>query len=262
MALPANVRRLTLFTAPGHAPDLLPGLPPGHDFRLQTLLAACSTLLSSKGADKRLLGAALALIIPIWFFPGWAYRFILKSTMWFWWIGLFLGGAPDVSEGTRGLKADHLQKWWHWAVVAASAAGLVTTAVVTLSPAAIGNSLSAEPILPVLTVLVAFDFLNSSLLPIVNMLNAALTITLIFWAQSIIVDAEKAGRDVARQMKAHAAVGKFKKTLGALSIALILVYAPLHTNARRGWLPVSPFVASVLDGVYGKYAAALMPRAH
>ncbi len=201
----------------------------------------------------------LALIIPIWFIPGWAYRFVLKSTMWFWWIGLFLGGAPDISEGTRGLKADHLQKWWHWALVVASAGGLAVTGAVTWWPAAIGNSLSAEPILPVLTVLVAFDFLNSSLLPIVNMLNAALTITLMAWAQSIIVDAEKAGRDVARQMTAHAVVGKFKKTLGALSIALILVYAPLHTNARRGWLPVSPFVASVLDGIYGNYAAALMP---
>lgn len=144
-------------------------------------------------------------------------------------------------------------------MVVVSVVGLVTTAAVTWGPAAIGNSFSMEPIPPVLTVLIAFDFMHSPLLPIVNMLNAVLTVALVLWAQSIVVDVETAGRDVARQMKAHAVVGKIKKTIGALSIALIVVYAPLYANARWGWRPVSPFVASVLDGVYGKYAAALEP---
>jgi hypothetical protein len=259
VALPANIRRLILFTAPGHAPDLLPGLPPGSGYRLKNLFAACSTTLSSNDAGGRIFGTALALTIPIWFFPGWAYRFILKSTMWFWWIGLFLGGAPVISEGTRGLKADHLQKWWNWALVGASAGGLMTIAAVTWGPVAIGNSLSATPIPPVLAILFTFDFVHSPFLPILNTLNAVMAVVLVLWAQSIIVDEEKAGRDVARQIKVHAAFGKIKKTIGALSIALILIYAPLYANAQRGWLPVSPFASSVLDGIYGKYAAALMP---
>ncbi len=259
VALPSNIRRLTLFTAPGHAPDLLPGLPSAHDLRPGQMIEEFRRQLSSDDTFERSTGIAVALAIPVWFLPGWAYRFILKSTMWFWWIGLFLGGAPDVSEGTRGLKADHLLKWWHWASIVASAAGLAVTAAVTWGPAAIGNSLSATPILPVLAILVAFDFVHSPLLPTINVLNAALAIALVLWAQSIVVDGETAGRDIVRQMKAHAALGKIKKTIGALSIALIVVYAPFYINTQLKWLPVSPFVGKVLDGVYGKYAAALNP---
>ena len=52
--------------------------------------------------------------IPFIFLPAWAYRFILKSTLWFWWILFIVGGAPRLDGGIEGLRADAYRKASAW----------------------------------------------------------------------------------------------------------------------------------------------------
>ena len=49
---------------------------------------------------------------------AWAYRFILKSTLWLWWIFLIVGGAPRLAGGIEGLRADAYRKASAWVGIA------------------------------------------------------------------------------------------------------------------------------------------------
>ena len=55
---------------------------------------------------------------PFIYTPAWAYRFILKSTLWFWWVLFIVGGAPRLDGGIDGLRADAYRKASGWIGIA------------------------------------------------------------------------------------------------------------------------------------------------
>jgi len=63
---------------------------------------------------------------PFVYLPAWAYRFILKSTLWFWWILFIVGGAPRLDGGIEGLRADVYRKASAWIGIATALFAVVS----------------------------------------------------------------------------------------------------------------------------------------
>jgi hypothetical protein len=126
--LPSNVRGLALCMAPLQQPELLPGLPADHPLRFDHFFEA------HLGWKRAILPVrrsyfnvdVLAVLDLFWMYifalfiylPAWVYRFILKSTLWCWWILLIAGGAPRLDGGIEGLRADAYRKASAWVGIA------------------------------------------------------------------------------------------------------------------------------------------------
>jgi hypothetical protein len=258
-AMPRNISNLCLNTSPGQWPELLPGLPKGHEFRLETVYSELKKSIFSPGWSGKGELIILPFVFLFWFLPGWAYRFILKSTLWFWWILYIIGGSPDVSGGLEGLRADVKIKWQARLNLFISALFLLPFLISLLKPFASNKALSA-PMLPLVALLPAlFDLLAKAALPFITFTTFLITIFIWFWADNLLADDDVPGRNVSTGLLRIGFFIKVKRALGLSSIGLLMLYIFLAANAAHSWIPVSPFGCAWLEFLYGKYAAALMP---
>ena len=93
-ALPDNFRRLVFCTSPLQMPELVSGLADNElEFTLTIQLQRMREIPSKVYAYLVFLPA-----IALWFGTAWCYRFILKSTAWFWWPMAFLGGEARLAK--------------------------------------------------------------------------------------------------------------------------------------------------------------------
>ncbi len=96
----------------------LPGLPAEHELRFNGLLSEAFREFASAKLGEMTSRFLMFVCIPFIFLPAWAYRFILKSTLWFWWILFIVGGAPRLDGGIEGLRADAYRKASAWVGIA------------------------------------------------------------------------------------------------------------------------------------------------
>lgn len=100
-ALPQNYRKLVICTSPMQVPELVPGLEATTSaFRFSNMTAkrVWFVLRGYRGGPKGTIASLVAMtlyysvFLPIAFIPPWLYRVSIKSTAWFWWPLVFLGG--------------------------------------------------------------------------------------------------------------------------------------------------------------------------
>lgn len=123
--LPTNVRRLALCITPLQQPELLPGLPADHPLRFNVLFARVFSDLRYSVRLETFFQTLLYASAPFIYIPAWAYRFILKSTLWFWSILIIVGGAPQLDGGIEGLRAAAYRKASAWVGIATAVFAVV-----------------------------------------------------------------------------------------------------------------------------------------
>jgi hypothetical protein len=261
-AMPSNIHRLWLCTSPLHTPELLPGLQESDFLRLKWFGVVTYALARSNELPARLLSPFFALMAVIMFFPGWAYRFLMKSTLWFWWILYVIGGSPAIKGGVSGLKADMTKQWTK---LSRFFALLSIVLVLALTIPAIQNWLSSTDnphVLPLIAFGKAvFDVLTFKALPILNLLASVLVLAIWFWADAIVKDSHVPDRDVSSSLSRLSFAINCKTAISIAIYLLIALYILMMINAQRHWLPVTPYFAGWLEALYGDYAKALLPAA-
>lgn len=258
-ALPLNIARLARSTAPLHIPELLPGLQPENSFRFSNVLFGALSAIAHGTVAERVLGVAKLIVLPVWFLPSWAYRFILKSTLWLWWILFFIGGKPKVADGVTGLAADDAKRW-NKAMVAAAMAYIGLFLLLNLGPAGVRGQLGQSPILPVAQVLfVVWDIGAVPWVQLAAFGSATLTLGLWFLASDIKQDRLVEGREgrVARKLDLFARLARVKVGLSLISLVLLMVYLALMVNKAWSLIPPSEFARNMLEWTYGTYSKAL-----
>ncbi len=261
-AMPTNIRRLSLFTAPGHVPELIPGLPKEHKLRLGAVIAEGKEALASSEFSNWVFGFFLLPLVLIWFLPGWAYRFILKSTLWFWWILFIVGGAPNVEDGIEGLRADAYRKAHTWIFIALAVFGVAGFLFGAELKPMIANRLSDAPLLSTAAMLLLIEWRAISAFQWVVLLSSGLTLGVVFWTHSLVVDyKEVPGRkeSVEKRLPWLGSLVKWKTAIGMASIALLMLYILLYANRAEHWAPVSDWAFGWLQSLYGENARALLP---
>jgi hypothetical protein len=184
--------------------------------------------------------------------PVIAWRFILKSTLWLWWILLFIGGAPNVRDGIRGLRASQA---YHITRISL-ALGLFGVAIFfggNLFKPTVMNAISTYPVLPVVAVLFLADWNALPVLPALSFLSGLLAISIWIWADIILKnDANHIRADEnARALNWISHLIQWKAALFYVFLALTVTYIGLYAAAMQGWITVSDFWLHKLGWIYG-----------
>lgn len=131
-ALPGNWRRILWAVDCRHAPELLPGLS-AHDTNTVLSLPGFMEKMRTWDWSDRFLGI---MVIPIWFLPGFLYRWSLKSTCWLYLPLIYLGnglrrprGAREEGELVAGLYKSRVEGLRRALAVGVAASLVVTTAL-------------------------------------------------------------------------------------------------------------------------------------
>ena len=245
--------------APFQQPELLPGLPADHNFQFRSYLSDAFKNLKNPEPVDKVTSFVMYAFAPLLFLPAWAYRFILKSTLWFWWILLFVGGEPDLRGGIKGMRARAYKSWLAWAGIAAAAFVLVGLFAGQFIVPLTNNKMSVAPVPTALVVLLAFDWQSLPLTQALTYLSALLTVGYVLWVQKLWSEAEVAEfrDDVATQLRPAAHLRNLRNGVGMLSLAMLILYCALFFLAQRHWLPISHWAAGWLRFVYGAAAERL-----
>jgi hypothetical protein len=259
--LPTNVQRLALCMTPLQQPDLLPGLPAEHALRFNLFLGVLfSRFGASDEAIDRFKYVAISVFAFIIYVPAWAYRFVLKSTLWFWWILLVIGGAPRVDGGIEGLRADAYRKAWPWVGIATALFSLAMFSANWLA-APLAKNFVVGPKLPLAVALLVLVKWKS--IPVVTYITVGSVLTTFavgFWTQAVYTDSHnplRAAR-VDAQLPWLGHLVKWKSGFGAIGIVLLMLYFILYANAIHHYLPVSNWAAGWLRWLYGMAADRLL----
>jgi hypothetical protein len=261
---------------PLQQPELLPGLPVNHRLRFSAALTDAFSELTSAFAGSnrnaipkstgsnlkdRLIALLICIFVPLIFLPAWAYRFILKSTLWFWWILLIVGGAPRLDGGIEGLRADAYRKAWAWVGIATTLFAVVGFGFGWLLKPWVDN-LAAEAKLPTaVALLVLVNWKSILIIQLITLASASTTLGVLFLTQAVYVDSQNPRRAelVAARLPWLGELVKWKTLFGAVGIALLMLYFALYANAVHHFVLVSDWAAGWLRWLYGDVAERLRP---
>ena len=261
-SMPANIRRLVLFTAPFQVAELLPGLPVQHPFKFHKLIRFVrSEDASCRNWSKTFFLFLQVLSVVFWFLPAFLYRFILKSTLWLWWVLFFIGGAPDIKGGLPGARADAYMKFWSLAKLLAAFFVVLFFFGANVPVALVRNYFSSEPVLWFIAVAKSVKWGAYSISYWLTLISSLLTLVLLFWTQSLWKDSKIPGREtsVEHQLFWLGYVVNLKAGLGFAIIACIMAYIALLVNATYAVYPFTDAARPWLVTVYGDYASVLLP---
>ncbi len=245
--------------APFQQPELLPGLPADHSFQFRSYLSQAFKNLKNPEPSDKMLSLAMYAFAPLLFLPALAYRFILKSTLWFWWILFIVGGAPRLDGGIEGLRADAYRKASAWVGLATTIFASVGFGFGRLLKPYAENLASYAPLPGAVALLVLVDWKTVPVVQWVTLASALTTFAVVIWTRDLYVDSAnplRAAR-VAAQLPWLGHLVKWKTGIGAAAIALLMLYFALYANAVHHWLPVSDWTAGRLRLIYGIAAERL-----
>jgi hypothetical protein len=183
--------------------------------------------------EETFMPVLVAVSAALIYIPALAYRFIIKSTLWFWWILVIVGGAPRVDGGIEGLRADAYRKAWAWVGIATTLFAVVGFGFGWLLKPWAGN-FAAEAKLPTaVALLVQVDWKSIPVVQWITLASALTTLAALFWTQAVYVDSQNPLRRprAEAQMLRLGYLVKWKSGFGALGIALLMLYFALYANA-------------------------------
>jgi hypothetical protein len=195
------------------------------------------------------------------YFSAWAYRFILKSTMWFWWILFIVGGAPRLDGEIEGLRADAYRKASAWVGIATTVFAVVGFGLGWLLKPWAENFATEAKLPTAVALLVLVDWKSIPVVQWVTLASALMTIAVVIWTHDVYVDSWNPQRTarVAAQLPWLGHLVKWKTGFGAVGIALLMLYFALYANAVHHYAPVSDWAAGWLRWLYGAAAERLRP---
>jgi hypothetical protein len=199
--------------------------------------------------------------IVVLYLPAWAYRFILKWTLWFWWILFVVGGAPRLDGGVDGLRADAYLKASAWVGIATTVFAVVGFGFGWLLRPLTEN-LAAHAKLPTaVALLVLVDWKSIPAVQWITLFSALATIAVVIWTPDVYVDSQNPDRAarVKAQLPWLGHLVKWKTGFGVVGIALLMLYFVLYANAVHHYVPVSYWAAGWLRWLYGTAAECLRP---
>jgi hypothetical protein len=257
--LPTNLRRLAVCMSPLQQPELLPGLPTDHGIRFSVFFVDAASNLGSSNLFDRFYTYLKFIFAPPIFFSALAYRFILKSTLWFWWILFIVGGAPKLDGGIEGLRADAYRKASAWIGIATTVFALVGFGFGWLLKPWAENLAAEAPLPAAVALLVLVDRKSVPVIQWVTLLSALTTIAVVIWTRDLYVDWQNPLRTeaVKAQLPWLGHLVKWKTGFGAVGIALLMLYFALYSNSVQHYFPISDWEASWLRWLYGAAAERL-----
>jgi hypothetical protein len=255
--VPVNVRRLALCMAPLQQPELLPGLPKDHELRLSVRLNWARNAVGRSEFGHKVFAVATLIFAPIVFVPAWAYRFILKSTLWFWWILLIVAGAPRISGGIEGLRADAYRKATAWVGITTTIFAVVGFGFGWLFKPWVEHLADHAKLPAAVALLVLVDWKSVPIVQWVTLASALTTIAVVIWTRDLYVDSQNPMRAarVAAQLPWLGHLVKWKSGFGAAGLALLMLYIALY--AIQHHVSVSDWAAGWLFWLYGTSAERL-----
>jgi hypothetical protein len=238
---------------------LLPGLPAEHYFRFNVLFSEAFRKLGSSDLESKVYSLRVYVFAPFIFLPAWAYRFVLKSTLWLWSILFIVGGAPRLDGGIEGLRADAYRKASAWVGIATTIFAVVGFGFGWLLKPWAENLGAYAPLPAAVALLVLVDWKSVPVVQWVTLVSALSTIAVVIWSRDLYVDSQNKMRAarVAAQLPWLGHLIKWKTGVGAVGIALLMLYIALYANAVHHWLPVSDWAAAWQHRLYGAAAARL-----
>jgi hypothetical protein len=245
---------------PLQQPELLPGLKTGHPISFEAYRNSVSLMLRASHKMNKLDFAErliFALFLLFIYLPAWLYRFILKSTMWFWWILFIVGGAPRLDGGIEGLRDDAYRQISAWTGIALTVFALVNFWL----PPLIKNFIYHDKLPNAVALLVLVDWSSLPVVQWFTLASALTTVAVVLWTNGVYLDSQNPHR--ANRLPVPlpwlGQLVKWKSAFGAVSIALLMLYFALYANAIHHYVPVSDWAASWLRWLYGDAAGHLGP---
>ena len=125
---------------------------------------------------------------PFIYIPAWAYRFILKSTLWFWSILIIVGGAPQLDGGIEGLRADAYRKASAWVGIATAVFAVVDFGFGWLLKPWAENFAAHASLPTAVALLVLVDWKSIPVVQWITLASALTTIAVVIWTHDVCVD--------------------------------------------------------------------------
>jgi len=264
-ALPQNFRRLILCTSPIQEPELVPNLGLQKTrFSFQNVVDELKDKYKSRNLEEKVFSATVFILAMLfWFLPAVLYRFIIKSTIWFWWQLAYLGSdlkhAKDPDEFRRRVIGSLWAKTNLGLSIITIAIGLLIVAWKLLA------SDVKNPLLTTLGYLLVVDW-NVRPWHALALMVAVLAILIVYLIDDAGGQYQVANKNGNEKMVAWARK-KFALAEGIVRLRLLLVVALwciigaqalLYFNSRQCWFNVPPNVADKAQWIYGdRYAPAV-----
>jgi hypothetical protein len=290
--LPNNFRTLILCVSPSQIPELIPDLQSPDSFLTfsglrrfissagPSALSACLTLslvkLISRTAKNNSIAAKLVAIQPlipkwiervvtdsifiIWaivvFAPSWAYRITIKSTIWFWWPLVFIGGDLRLARLPDLLHWTLMGSLWAKTSILVACLSLITFIFtnVFLDGTFFENN-------PLITPIGYFLLIDWNLQPwqVCAISASAMSIVLVFWMNDIAgrlrIAKETSNTDLyARGMGELGWMERFARVRVLLVLSfwiLVGAHALLYFNAQTCAVSLSDNVQNLAQAIYG-----------
>jgi hypothetical protein len=258
--LPRNFRRLFYCTSPLQVPELVPGLVYGEtDFTLPDVWHRFHEERHSPDLLKSTFAALFyPLAMVIWFVPGWAYRAILKSTVWFWYPLAYLGSDLRRAKNYKEFRRTIMGSLFAWTCIAVA---FVTILVFFWRNFVFSGVLLQEnPLITVLGYFVIADWSDLHLWQLLSIVLAATTIVILYWMHSVSGKLRNAIEDTEREARAKAELGWLERLTRARFVMFLLfqllvgTQVLLYFNSKRCWFNVNlpANVESWAEWTYGQ----------
>lgn len=261
-SLPRNFRRIVLCASPWQEPELLPGLPDGHQFRFPSLVK----LIKDDDQDPFLL-TLFPLIALIWFLPAWFYRISIKSTAWLWWPLAFLGKPAQFDRHPKRLQETLVTSLHGRITIFLSLFTLASFIAFNVFPQIVETG-GANPLLHVAGYMFLVDWSQIWPWQWLSLIVAALSVTIIFWLDMARRRHRWANEDKALGKEGwgiRLAWAEFEikmierlarlRTLCVIGfIALVGSQAFLYFNSQGCWVMPPPHVQAAAHYLYGDRA--------
>ena len=270
LSLPRNFSQLAFCTAPTQVPELIPGLLPSDtQYHLQAGWSRVHALRDVQGSWRFL---RIVLIdgpqTLLWFIPGVIYRFLLKSTAWFWWPLAFLEAPPRKANDPSRLQ------WENRDSLRAKTKGTLAVAFIAIfigtNVFLTGAMLEPYPFLTPLGYLTHIEWRGVLPWQFLALAISVLTIFIIY-ATDEVDGWRRMARERGEQLRGaeffFGLIERLARLRLVLSVALWLIVGGqvlLYFNSQKCWVAIPDNIVEWSQWIYGKKSRAatapLVPR--
>jgi hypothetical protein len=256
-AMPSNFRRLTICTSPKQVPELVPGLNRDDTaFSLEKKRDDFLIILKSSNIREQIIAILIhAPSMVLWFLPGWLYRLTLKSTTWFWWPLIFLGGNIDRAKNPEIFRWSIVGSLWAKASLIVALVSIIGFLLANLS----WNTLFKPN--PLLTPVGYLLRIEGQVWPwqAFAVIGSAMSVILV-----LLVDHVHGVLRIAKQQsnsELQKSAGEklhwldwlawCRSIIVAIYLIMVAIQGILYFNSEQCWFLISPRLKRDLEAVYG-----------
>jgi hypothetical protein len=209
----------------------------------------------------------MALLMIIWFLPGWLYRVTLKSTVWVWWPLAFIANSPKLARTPA----------WQYKAMVGTLISWITISIASYTDAVFfitkfvsqisREGLPDNPFLTPLGYLFVLDW-SGKFWPIFSVLGPTLSIVTLVWINRTFAKYQTAAthkyeelqREAERTFPVIERVQRVQFMLLILYCLLVVGQLALYFNSQKCWVSIAPNVQSWSDWFFGDKSPRPNPK--